>query len=67
MIPKYNWDNQYYNLLIRRFPKGYIIHIDGVEKIYFGNKDEIYELMVEDFPILKEILEPPKQEVENEQ
>ena len=37
MIPKYNWKNQYYNLLIRRFPKGYIIHIDGVEKIYFGN------------------------------
>jgi hypothetical protein len=51
MIPKYNWKNQYYNLLIRRFPKGYIIHIDGVEKIYFGNKDEVYELMVEDFPI----------------
>ena len=67
MIPKYNWKNQYYNLLIRRFPKGYIIHIDGVEKIYFGNKDEVYELMVEDFPILKEILETPKQEVENEQ
>jgi len=35
MIPKYNWKNQYYNLLIRRFPKGYIIHIDGVEKLSF--------------------------------
>lgn len=67
MIPKYNWKNQYYNLQIRRFPKGYIINIDGVEKIYFGNKDEVYELMVEDYPILKEILETPKQEGENEQ
>jgi|GEM_PF-5914719 len=32
-----------------------------------ATKDEVYELMVEDFPILKEILETPKQEVENEQ
>jgi len=67
MIPKYNWTKQYYNLLIRRFPKGYIVHIDGVEKMYFGDKNEVYELMIEDYPILEEILENPKQEVGNEQ
>ena len=61
VLPRYNWEDECYNITIKKVLNGYVINYNGIEKMYWGQlSSEMYDMMVEDFPILKNLLEHPE-------